>query len=102
MENDPEKAKAVALAGIKDNFDHIKFKMYGDKELDMRLLNTVRQVVGEKAMVISDPKQYLECLLSSPTYRDNNDHFSLTPKPGFGIEIDTSRLKNMCHSYFLL
>ena len=241
LENDLEKAKTAALAGINDNFDHIKFKMYGDEKLDTSLLELIRQLVGKKAMVMSDvnmgyknlksvneiaslligfrkkglnaiedpaelsieqwiqlqkkignlslipdvplrpswiaidkikkgmgniynlhpsvtgsfrhaallankimhemeakvmvgddslvgpgcsawqqiaigigavwvearekidaSKQYLECVVNSPTYRDNQGYFSLTPKPGFGVELDTERLKKYCHSYFLL
>jgi L-alanine-DL-glutamate epimerase-like enolase superfamily enzyme len=33
---------------------HLKSKMYGDKALDMELLSTVRQVLGDDSLVISD------------------------------------------------
>lgn len=32
----------------------MKVKMYGDKELDMGILKTVREIIGNKAIVISD------------------------------------------------
>ena len=33
---------------------HLKFKMYGEQELDLKLLKTVRTVLGTEATVISD------------------------------------------------
>ncbi|GGD04183.1 mandelate racemase/muconate lactonizing enzyme family protein [Hyunsoonleella pacifica] len=46
-----------------------------------------------------DSKIYLECLQSSATKKEANGYYSFTPKPGFGLEIDTDRLKNIVTSY---
>ena len=33
---------------------HLKFKMYGEKERDLKLLETIREVLGENAVIISE------------------------------------------------
>ncbi|MCG8684243.1 MAG: mandelate racemase/muconate lactonizing enzyme family protein, partial [Desulfobacterales bacterium] len=42
-----------------------------------------------------DSKDYMECLISSPTHKDGKGYYSLNPAPGFGVEIDTDRLKKI-------
>ncbi len=46
-----------------------------------------------------DSKNYLNCLISTPTKKDNNGYFSLDLVPGFGVEIDTNQLKKVCKLY---
>ncbi|MFK7980199.1 MAG: enolase C-terminal domain-like protein [Saprospiraceae bacterium] len=36
------------------NLNHLKFKMFGEKELDLQILKTIRKEIGEEAVVISD------------------------------------------------
>ncbi|WP_299430193.1 mandelate racemase/muconate lactonizing enzyme family protein [uncultured Maribacter sp.] len=47
----------------------------------------------------ADSKIYLECLQSSATKKEANGYYSFTPKPGFGLEIDTDRLKKVSELY---
>ena len=42
-----------------------------------------------------DSKLYLECLQSTATKKDANGYYSYQPKPGFGVELDTNRLKKV-------
>lgn len=42
-----------------------------------------------------DSKNYMECLISSPTKKESNGYYSLRPAPGFGLELDTDRLKKI-------
>ena len=46
-----------------------------------------------------DSKNYLECLQSKATKKDANGYYSFKPKPGFGIELDTSRLEKISELY---
>lgn len=46
-----------------------------------------------------DSKNYLNCLISSPTKKDTNGYYSLEPTPGFGIELDTKRMMKTCKLY---
>ena len=43
-----------------------------------------------------DSDKYLECLESKPTYRNRNGQFTMDLRPGFGVEIDTEKLRNSC------
>jgi len=52
---DVDEVKKEAENSIEQNLaHHLKFKMYGDKELDLKLLKTIRTVLGDDAVVISD------------------------------------------------
>lgn len=46
-----------------------------------------------------DSKTYLECLQSAATTKEANGYYSFTPKPGFGIVLDTERLKKVSELY---
>lgn len=46
-----------------------------------------------------DSKLYLECLQSTATKKENNGYYSFKPKPGFGVELDTERLKKVSELY---
>lgn len=46
-----------------------------------------------------DSKIYMECLQSAPTKKEANGYYSFEPKPGFGLEIDTNRLKKVSELY---
>jgi L-alanine-DL-glutamate epimerase-like enolase superfamily enzyme len=46
-----------------------------------------------------DSKLYLECLQSTVTKKENNGCYSFRPKPGFGVELDTARLKKVSKLY---
>ncbi|WP_136480776.1 mandelate racemase/muconate lactonizing enzyme family protein [Cognatitamlana onchidii] len=55
LDKDENKVRAEAQKSIEQNLGHhMKFKMYGDETVDMTLLNTIRDVLGDEAMVISD------------------------------------------------
>lgn len=49
-----------------------------------------------------DSDDYLSCLISEPTRRDKKSRFSMTPKPGFGVEIEDNRLRKICKAYYEL
>jgi L-alanine-DL-glutamate epimerase-like enolase superfamily enzyme len=46
-----------------------------------------------------DSKMYLDCVTSSATSQNGDGYFSLDPKPGFGLELDTNYLKKVCKTY---
>ncbi len=46
-----------------------------------------------------DSKEYLECVLQSPTKKQSNGYYSLDPAPGFGLILDEKRLRNICSLY---
>lgn len=46
-----------------------------------------------------DSKNYMDCLISAPTQKEANGYYSLKPVPGFGLKLDTNRLKSICQSY---
>ena len=46
-----------------------------------------------------DSKIYLECLQSAATRKEANGYYSFKPKPGFGLELDTNRLKKLSELY---
>ncbi|CAM4200098.1 mandelate racemase/muconate lactonizing enzyme family protein [Zobellia roscoffensis] len=50
-----EEVRKEAEKSLEENLaHHLKFKMYGDKKLDLKLLKTIRKVIGDNAQVISD------------------------------------------------
>ena len=50
-----DEVKREAENSIEQNLaHHLKFKMFGDKKLDLKLLKTIRTVIGDEAQVISD------------------------------------------------
>ena len=55
LDKDEKKVREEAEKSIEQNLGHhMKFKMYGDETVDMKLLNTIRDVLGDEAVVISD------------------------------------------------
>lgn len=55
LDKDEKKVRAEAEKSIEQNLGHhLKFKMYGDEKVDMKLLKTIRTVLGDQAVVISD------------------------------------------------
>jgi L-alanine-DL-glutamate epimerase-like enolase superfamily enzyme len=52
---DEEEVRKEAEKSLEQNLGHhLKFKMYGEPELDLKLLKTIRGVLGQEAVVISD------------------------------------------------
>jgi L-alanine-DL-glutamate epimerase-like enolase superfamily enzyme len=55
LDKDEKKVREEAAKSIEQNLGHhMKFKMYGDEAVDMKLLQTIRDVLGLEAVVISD------------------------------------------------
>jgi len=55
LDKDEEKVREEAEKSIAQNLaHHMKFKMYGGEAVDMKLLKTIRDVLGDEAVVISD------------------------------------------------
>ncbi|TWO34551.1 hypothetical protein E1J38_001470 [Seonamhaeicola sediminis] len=55
LHKDEVKVREEAKKSLKQNLGHhMKFKMYGDVEIDLKLLRIIREVLGEEAVVISD------------------------------------------------
>lgn len=55
LDNDIEKVRREALESIEQKLSHhVKFKMYGIQQVDLTLLKTIRETIGESAYVISD------------------------------------------------
>ncbi|WP_296635343.1 mandelate racemase/muconate lactonizing enzyme family protein [Polaribacter sp.] len=55
LDKDEQKVRAEAEKSIEQNLNHhLKFKMYGDEKVDMKLLKTIRAILGDEAIVISD------------------------------------------------
>jgi L-alanine-DL-glutamate epimerase-like enolase superfamily enzyme len=55
LDKDEAKVRAEAEKSLAQNLGHhLKFKMYGDEVVDMKLLKTIRRVLGDEAVVISD------------------------------------------------
>lgn len=55
LHKDEDKVREEAQKSLKQNLGHhMKFKMYGDVEIDLKLLRIIREVLGEEAVVISD------------------------------------------------
>ncbi len=46
-----------------------------------------------------DSEGYLECLISKPTYRDDNGKFAVNPTPGFGVHLDEEKLIAIAKRY---
>ncbi len=55
LHKDEAKVREEAEKSLKQNLGHhMKFKMYGDQEIDLKLLRIIRDVLGSEAVVISD------------------------------------------------
>ena len=55
LDNDVEKVRLEVLYSIEQNLSHhLKFKMYGDHQADLKLLKAIREIIGENEVVISD------------------------------------------------
>jgi len=55
LDNNVEKVKLEVLDSIEQNLSHhLKFKMFGDHQVDLNLLKAIREIIGENAVVISD------------------------------------------------
>ena len=55
LDKDEKKVREEAEKSIEQNLaHHMKFKMYGDEKVDMKLLKTIRDVLGDESVVISD------------------------------------------------
>lgn len=55
LDSDVEKVRQEALNSMEQNLSHhLKFKMYGDQSLDLKLLKTIRETLGESALILSD------------------------------------------------
>lgn len=55
LDKDEKKVREEAEKSIEQNLGHhLKFKMYGDELVDMKLLNTIKGVLGDEAVIISD------------------------------------------------
>lgn len=55
LDKDAKKVRAEAEKSIAQNLGHhLKFKMYGEEAVDLKLLKIIREVLGEDAVVISD------------------------------------------------
>ncbi|MFD2727636.1 enolase C-terminal domain-like protein [Hyunsoonleella rubra] len=55
LHKDEGKVREEAEKSLKQNLGHhMKFKMYGDVEVDLKLLRIIREVLGKDATVISD------------------------------------------------
>ncbi|TNJ44995.1 mandelate racemase/muconate lactonizing enzyme family protein [Tamlana fucoidanivorans] len=46
-----------------------------------------------------DSKKYLDCLIHKPTKKESHGYYSFKPKAGFGVELDTDRLKKVSELY---
>jgi L-alanine-DL-glutamate epimerase-like enolase superfamily enzyme len=58
LDKDLENVRKNAEASVEHNLSSfMKIKMYGDLELDKKVLKTVREVIGEDAYVLSDVNQ---------------------------------------------
>ena len=61
LDKDEKKVREEAEKSIEQNLGHhMKFKMYGDEEVDKKLLRTIRDVLGDEAVVISDANKGYE------------------------------------------
>ena len=55
LDKDEKKVREEAEKSIAQNLGHhLKFKMYGDEAVDLKLLKIIRNILGENAVVISD------------------------------------------------
>ncbi|MCV9386660.1 mandelate racemase/muconate lactonizing enzyme family protein [Reichenbachiella ulvae] len=55
LHKDESKLREETEKSLEQNLGHhMKFKMYGDQEVDLSLLRIIREVLGEKATVIAD------------------------------------------------
>ncbi|HET6559879.1 MAG TPA: enolase C-terminal domain-like protein [Prolixibacteraceae bacterium] len=55
LDKEIDHVKKEAQNSIEQNMaHHLKFKMYGDRELDLKLLKTIREILGGSATIVSD------------------------------------------------
>ena len=55
LDKEEKKVREEAEKSIAQNLGHhLKFKMYGDEAVDLKLLKIIRNILGENAVVISD------------------------------------------------
>lgn len=57
LQKDIEKVKQLTRECLEQNLNHLKFKMFGDKELDRQILKIIRKEFGNESVVISDVNQ---------------------------------------------
>ncbi|NMM48736.1 enolase C-terminal domain-like protein [Marinigracilibium pacificum] len=43
-----------------------------------------------------DSEAYLNCVITKPTFRNNEGRFAMKKVPGFGVELDEDKLKSFC------
>ncbi|TDT46926.1 L-alanine-DL-glutamate epimerase-like enolase superfamily enzyme [Maribacter spongiicola] len=89
LHKDEGKVREEAQKSLEQNLGHhVKFKMYGNKEIDLRLLSIIREILGKEAIIISDVnKGYknvgsLEALADiMNTFKDNGLNAIEDPAP---------------------
>lgn len=55
LHKDEAKVREEVQKSLEQNLGHhMKFKMYGDKEIDLKLLQIIREVLGNDALIVSD------------------------------------------------
>lgn len=55
LERDPERVRQGALLSLEHHYStHLKLKLYGDSELDGRVVRTAREVMGDQAYLVGD------------------------------------------------
>ena len=58
LNNDLKQVKQNARRSVKQGLDgHMKIKMYGDQELDLKILKAVRKIIRRDAVIISDASE---------------------------------------------
>ena len=77
LDKDEKKVREEAEKSIEQNLGHhMKFKMYGDEEVDKKLLRTIRDVLGDEAVVISDANKGYKKWRSLDELKEILDRFS--------------------------
>lgn len=77
LDKDEKKVTEEAEKSIEQNLaHHLKFKMYGDEKVDMKLLKTIREVLGDEAVVISDVNKGYKKWKSLDELKEILDRFS--------------------------
>ncbi|WP_282055823.1 mandelate racemase/muconate lactonizing enzyme family protein [Maribacter luteus] len=92
---------------LANKVQEIKAKvMIGDDSLAGPACSAWQQIaIGTGAVWVEalekkeDSKNYMDCLISSPAKKEANGYFSLKPAPGFGLKLDTDRLKKVSALY---
>jgi L-alanine-DL-glutamate epimerase-like enolase superfamily enzyme len=91
LDKDEKKVREEAEKSIAQNLGHhLKFKMYGDEAVDMKLLTTIRDVLGEEAVVISDVNKGYKNWKSLEELKSILDRFN---KNGLNAIEDPAHLK---------